>query len=77
MSQPKLGDLAHARQRAAHVLRDASLARGRQSRLAEQIGEDPIRVPLAVDEDAIVVEDDEVEGQLRAREHPGSLARNA
>ena len=43
--------------------------------VAPQIGEDPICVPLAVDEHAVVGEDDEVEGRPRARGHAGSLKR--
>lgn len=42
-----LGALAHARERGAQIVGDAALASGGEALLAEEIGEDPVGVPLA------------------------------
>src|SRR5207249_7257770 len=60
-----------------HVVADAVLARTGEAELRQESREDPVRMPLAVHEHAVVVEDDEIEAlghQLPSEEDASTLA---
>lgn len=58
--------LVHAAYRGSHVVTDGLLVRGGVTQLGEVAGEDPVGDPLAVHQNAVVVEDHQVVAHARS-----------